>query len=474
MILFWVIAFQVSNFPLPSLCVYLKMQKEERPSLKRDIGPIALGLNAVNLSIGAGIFVLPGLVAAGLGAAGFVAYLLCGLLIILIMLCFAEAGSKITRTGGAYAYVEAAFGPLAGFLTNSLFWFGFSSLADAAVINVLVELLANWLPMFHNRIWQICFFVVVYTIISVINIRGVKNGAALSVATSLLKIVPLFLLVVLGLSHIDKANFSISAWPTGAQLGDTALILFFAFMGMETALNNGGEIKQPQKNIPRGILIGVTTVLIIYLCVHFVAQGVLGAALAQHQDAPLAAVATEIAGPVGSTIIMFVTMLSIFGLLSGDVLATPRILYAAAKDRLLPSMLAKVHPRFATPHIAIIFYSFVGVLFASTGTFRQLAGLASSSVLLIYLAVVLSVIKLRYIARALPAGFRIPGGLLVPILSIVIICWFLLQISLGELKALVIFFLVTSTFYFLVKVYQLRQAKAPSARPNVFFPSRKR
>lgn len=125
------------------------MQKSTRPVLKREIGAVSLALNAVNLTIGAGIFVLPAIVAENLGPAAFIAYLICALLVVLIMLCYAEVGSKVTTSGGSYAYVEKAFGPLAGFLINTLFWFGFASLADAAVINAITDMLINWFPTFR-------------------------------------------------------------------------------------------------------------------------------------------------------------------------------------------------------------------------------------------------------------------------------------------------------------------------------------
>ena len=372
------------------------MQKTSEPALKREIGATSLALNAVNLTIGAGIFVLPAIVAENLGPASFIAYILCGLLVVLIMLCYAEAGSKITTSGGSYAYVEKAFGPLAGFLINTLFWFGFTALSDAAVINAMTDMLVIWVPVFSLTYVRIILFIIVFGLLALINIRGVKQGSQFAATATVIKLMPLILLVLVGIFSISSGNLAIKTWPGINSIGETALVLFFAFMGIETALCVSGEIKDPQKNIPKGIFMGVAGVLLMYLLLQFISQGVLGDQLRVHKDAPLAALASKLIGPVGGTIILVTSVLSMFGMLSGDILASPRVLFAAAQNKLLPGFLGRVHPKFASPYWAIVVYSAVGAIFASTGGFKQLAVLASSSVLLIYLAVVLATIKLRY------------------------------------------------------------------------------
>ena len=355
------------------------MQKPAEPALRREVGATSLALNAINLTVGSGIFVLPAIVAMNLGAAGFIAYLLCGLLVILIMLCYAEVGSKITVSGGSYAYVEKAFGPLPGFLINTLFWMGFSSLADAAVINALTDILATWFPIFHINYVRAIFFAFIFGGLAWVNIRGVKQGARFAVAATLLKLTPLVLLVIFGLFSVSASNLAVKQLPGISAIGETSLILFFAFMGIETSLNISGEIKNPKKNIPKGIFMGVAGVLIIYLLIQLVAQGVMGASLASHKDAPLAALAEIVWGPVGATILLLAGVLSMFGLLTGDILSSPRVLFAASKDKLVPGFLSRIHPKFATPYWAIIAYCVAGFIFATLSDFKRLAELASSS-----------------------------------------------------------------------------------------------
>ena len=426
------------------------MQNQNQPALKRELGAKSLALNAINLTVGAGIFVLPAIVAQNLGYSAFIAYIVCGLLIVLIMLCFAEVGSKVTTAGGSYAYVEKAFGPFAGFLINTLFWFGYASLADAAVINAMADALKEFNPAFSDKYIRIGLFILVFGVLSLINIRGVKSGSQFAITVTLLKLTPLILMIILGLFSISSANLTVSSWPGVNEIGQTSLILFFAFMGTEAALNISGEIKNPQRSIPRGIFMGVAGIVIIYLLIQFVAQGVLGNQLAAESNAPLAATAAKLVGVVGGTILVVTSIVSMFGLLSGDVLAQPRLLFAASKDKLLPDFLGKVHPKFASPYWAIIAYSLCGIILASSGGFQQLANLASSSMLIIYLAVVAAMIRLRYKDAVIEKGsFKVPFGLVIPFLAIVIIGWLLSHVTIKEFKAMGIFFAVLTVFYFI-------------------------
>lgn len=434
------------------------MMQNSKPQLKREIGATGLALNGINLTIGSGIFVLPALIALKLGAASFVAYLFCGVLVVLVMLCFAEVGSKVTSSGGSYAYVEKAFGPLPGFLINTTAWFGFSALADAAVVNAIADILVLWMPVFSNSLVRVVFFIVVFGSLAWVNVKGVKNGSQFAATATILKLAPLLLLILIGLFSIKFENLAVTNWPTITDMGEASLLLFFAFVGSETALSIGGEIKDPQRNIPKGIFMAVTGILIVYLLIQLVAQGVMGTALASYQEAPLAAVASKLVGSVGSTVIIVTALVSMFGLLCGDILASPRILFAAAADKLLPDFLGRVHPKYATPYMAIIFYTVICAVMASSGSFKQLAVLASSSILLVYLAVVLATIRLRYKEMEIDKpGFKIPGGLLVPVLALIAIGWFLLHVTKTEIIGFAIFF-ASLTAYFVINK-QLRKIK---------------
>ncbi len=422
----------------------MKINKQE--NLLRTIGVFGLSSNIINVIIGSGIFVLPAIVAAGMGASGVFAYLFCGMLIALIMLCFAEVGSKITTTGGLYTYIETAFGKYAGFLSGNLY-LAAVLLADAAVSNALADILAAAFPVFESEVVKVFFLFVVFFGLAFINILGVKQGVGLIKFLVIAKILPLLLLIVLGLPKVSMTNISIEALPGFEQLGATSLILFFAFIGGETGLNVSGEVKKPNKNIPKSIFIGITAVLIIYILIQLVAQGVLGDTLAD-QKAPLAETARTIFGNTGFLILTAGAAVSMFGYLSGAILNMPRVLYALSRDRVIPvKAFGTVHSKLKTPHLAILTYAAVGFIIAALGSFEKLAVIAVGGILLQYLGVSLAVIKLRYTQKAKPDEFKIPGGVTVPILSAGIIIYFLAKMTYAEaIGTLIITILLTIVY----------------------------
>ena len=387
------------------------MPVTEGEGLKREIGVWGLAANSINIVVGAGIFVLPAVVAARLGSAAVLAYLLCGVLIVLMMLCFAEIGSRITVTGGAYAYIEVAFGRYAGFLTTNLFVFGASVMANAAVANVLADTLSYFVPAFKAQWVRVAFFVAMFGTFAYLNIKGIKRGMFLVQFNTVAKMTPLVLIVLFGWMWFSPENLSWTTTPSVSDLGETSLILLFAFVGIETGLNVSGEVKDPRKTIPKGILLSAFVVVLLYTLLQVTAQGVLGDALPGFRDAPLAEVGKTMWGPLGATLVIVGACFSMFGNLSGFALNMPRVIFAAARDDVIPpKALASVHPVYATPHVAILGYGAIACFFACTGTFEQLAILASASFLLIYLGVILAVIKYRMVGEDETGRLQDSGG----------------------------------------------------------------
>ena len=177
--------------------------------LVRVIGAGALGLNVVNMVVGEGLFVLPGRIAAELESAAILAYLVCSVAVALVFLCFAEVGSHITRSGGAYAYIEEAFGPFAGFIASVLFWFSYSALSDAAITVAMVEVMTIAFPVLGASIPPAMFIITVFMFLAVVNIMGVKASVRLYVFNTLAKLIPLLLLLVAGLFAINMENLAI-------------------------------------------------------------------------------------------------------------------------------------------------------------------------------------------------------------------------------------------------------------------------
>ena len=423
--------------------------------LKRVVDAPALAMAMVNGTIGAGIFALPAIVSIQLGAFGIFGYLFCSIMLAAIMLCYAEVGSRITTSGGSYAYVEAAFGPFAGFIINWLFFFGWGILSCAALLNIVADSLAILFPAFSNPFIRALLYFIVLGLMVLVNVRGAKQGVRFVQFITIIKLLPLFGIIIFGFSHIKASNLHWEHLPSLKTFGNTALVLFFAFAGFETSLNVSGELKNPKRTVPLGILLGGILVLIVYLLIQTVAQGVLGTEIAAFKDAPLAAVAEKIVGPVGATILLVAAAISCLGNVSGDVLTSPRLLFAGANDRLFPKFLGSVHPKFSTPNWAIISYATLIFIFSVSGGFKQLAVLASAAILLIYLAVILSTIKLRMKKQdAAEKTFKLPGGLIIPCIGIAAIIWLLTSLTAPEIYSTVIFIAVICVIYFAMKLFQ--------------------
>lgn len=424
----------------------------KKENLKREIGVRSLTLAILNITAGSGIFIIPAIIAEDLGAAAILAYLVCGALIFLIGLCFAEVGSKTSVSGGVYSYIENAFGPYAGFLANNIYWLGGCIVSDAAIANALVDTLKYFFPFLSNEIYRAALLVLVFGSIALINIRSVKNGVRLIEFATLGKLIPLIAVVVAGAAFLSPENLRWTIEPTFSNLGAASLLLFFAFIGLDGPLSNGGEIKNPKRTVPLGIFFGITAVLLLYISIQLVTQGVLGATVTAHKDAPLAAVAGIAFGKWGAIIIIAASALSMLGALGGEILSIPRILFAGARDGLLPKPLAKVHDRYFTPHVAIVFYASLGLILAISGGFKQLATIASAALLIIYLGVVLSSVKLRRKeTTTTEKTFRVPGGIIVPLLAAAGIIWLLSNLTRNELTGIGLFMIVLSIIYFTMK-----------------------
>lgn len=430
--------------------------------LHRAIGTRQLSCAIVNSVVGSGIFVLPAILGASLGAAAIVAYLVCGALIFLIGLCMAEVGSTTTGSGGSYAFIEKAFGPFAGFLANNINCWGGSVVADAAISNALVDTLAQFFPAFGTGPYRVIFLVGLFGGLAWLNISSVKKGVRFIELATLGKLIPLIVLVIVAARIVDPGNLRWTIEPTVHNVGAASLLLFYAFLGMDTPLSAGGEIRDPRRTVPLALFLGVGAVLVLYIAIQVVAQGVLGAELGAHQAAPLGGVAGAVFGPAGVVVLVMVTAVSMLGTMAGNILGTPRMLYAGARNGTMPRVMARVHPRGLTPHVAILVYVCVGCLLAITGEFKQLAIISSASVLLIYLGVVLATLKLRKgDAAAEGNGFRAPGGAVVPLLAAGAIVWLLSNLERKELIGMVLFLVVLAALYLLSVQVKRRKQRVP-------------
>jgi APA family basic amino acid/polyamine antiporter len=420
--------------------------------LKRVIGVSGLTLSIINGVIGAGIFALPAIVSAALGAFSVFGYIFCSILFAAIMLCYAEIGSRVTTSGGSYAYVESAFGNFPGYIVNWMYFFGWSIISSAALLNIIADSLAVLFPAFANPLIRDILFFILTVFIILINVFGAKQSVGVVKVITIIKLVPLVGIIILGFGKVNITNLHWEHLPSFKSFADTTLILFFAFAGFESALGASGEIKNSKRSVPLSICIAGIVVLIMYMLLQTVVQSVLGNQMTLFKNAPLAAVADKIIGPAGATILLLCAALSCFGNVTLDILCTPRFLFAGANDGLFPKFLGKVHPRFATPYFAVITYGLLIFIFSISGGFQQLAIMASAIILLVYLAVILATIKLR--KKRIEGGekiFKAPGGLITPLIGIAAIIWLLTSLGKWEILSTLIFIAVICIIYFVTK-----------------------
>src|SRR5688572_3906222 len=344
-------------------------------SLVRAMGTFALAAAIVNITIGGGIFRLPATVAGALGAAGPVAYLVCAAAMGLIVVCIADAGKRVSLTGGPYAYVGTAFGPYAGFISGVLLWM-LGTFAAAAVSTVFASSVGLLVPMLSGRAMETATLIVALTFWSAINVRGVALGSRLNSVATVAKLLPLLLVAVGGLFFIRAENLVWPAAPAAADVARTSLLLIFAFAGIEVALVPSGEVRDTARTVPRAIAMAMIAITVLYITLQVVAQGVLGGALAQATVSPLADTAGAAMGGWARNVLLIGASVSMFGYLGGMTLSMPRMVYAFARDGFLPRQFAAVHPHSRAPHLAIALQSALTLALAVSGTFEGLAMLA--------------------------------------------------------------------------------------------------
>ncbi|CAN5513922.1 APC family permease [soil metagenome] len=395
--------------------------------LIRAIGVPRLTANIVNATIGASIFAMPALMAAGLGAAAPVAFVICAIVMALLVTCFALAGSRVSLTGGLYAYAEVAFGRYVGFLAGLLYAVT-AVLGVAAVVNVFADNLIAILPFLSGDLGRAGISLVVFAALAATNIVGVRTGANAVAAITITKLIPLVIFVAVGVFFIKPGALAWPGLPGSQALGDAVLLLLFAFVGIEVALMPSGEVLNPSRTVPRAIYTALAITTAMYLLIQAVAQGTLGPALADASGAPLATAAATFLGTAGRVLLVAGAAVSSFGFVATDILSSPRLLFAFGRDGILPAAVARVHSRFRTPHVAIAVYAAIGFLFSLTSSFEALAVMSNIAVLVLYLICCAAAWRLiRRDVRADGTPFSFRGAIVFPLLSGAVVLWILTQ-----------------------------------------------
>lgn len=334
-------------------------ETKKEPSLKRELGLGAATAIVVGNMIGSGIFTSPQTLAlVGNPTTTILAWIITGIGSILLALSFANLGALYPNTGGPIVYTNQAFGPFMAFLVAWTFWIG-SWIGNAAIITAIIRYLTIFFPSISdNNLLSFIISSAILWIFTVINCLGVKQAGYISIISTILKLGVILVFVLIALWGFNTKYLSTYSSPDVQGLGSlpaAIAVTLWSFIGLESASISGGEIKNPEVNIKRSTFLGTLFVAIIYLFISVIAMGALPQQELAISSAPLASIINRITGATwGGAFIALGIIISATGALSGWVLTTARLSFAAGEDQLFPHFFAKVHSKYETPYVSLI------------------------------------------------------------------------------------------------------------------------
>jgi amino acid transporter len=401
-----------------------------RPQLLRAIDRWSMVALVLNSILGSGIFGLPSSAAALLGAVSPAAVLLAGVGMSVIIACYAEVASQFTQTGGTYLYVRETFGRWAGLQVG---WLTLLSrlTACAAAVNLLVLYLGEFWPAATQPLPRLGVITVFLGTLAAVNYRGVGAGTWVSNTTIIAKLVALAVLGVAGVVYL-AGHARIAMPPLVAHLDNwlqAMLLLLFAYGGYEAALNPMGEARDPRRDVVFALFVALIILIGVYTLLQLIVVGVV--ADAAHSSRPLADAARVVIGPAGAALVSAGALLSVYGYIGANMLTTPRAAFALAEHGDFPRWFAAVHPRFRTPHYSIVAFALLLWAFSQLASFSWNLTLSAVARLLFYAAVCVAVPVLR---RRQPgaASWRLPGGLVLPVLGVSICAALLTRVDFSK------------------------------------------
>ena len=407
------------------------MQNKSDADLVRGIRRWDLVAIAINGIIGAGIFGLPSKVYSLIGTYSIIAFVACALVVALIILCFAEVSSRFDETGGPYLYAREAFPPAVAFEVGWLIWLARVT-AFAANCNLMINYVSYfWLPA-TTTFWRASIIVLVVTVLAIINLLGIRQAAIVSNAFTIGKLVPIILFIAAGLFFLNPEAFEFGPSPTTGAFSQSVLLLVYAFTGFEMATIPAGEVRDPKKSLPRALLITIVVVAILYIMIQVVCVGTLPG-LGQSEK-PLADAGSRFLGTAGGAIISAGAIISITGNLNILLLSGSRLPFAMAEQNQLPAFIGSIHRKFFTPYVSILITAGLMLFLTLKSSFVAALTISTIARLVTYAATCIALPVFRAKPEMPAPAFRLRGGTIVAILSLLLIVWLLMNSSLAEAK----------------------------------------
>ncbi len=422
------------------------LQNADKSGLKKTLGPMDLIILGVGAVIGTGIFTLSGVAIAGDAAAGpsfMLSLVLAGLACIFSAFCYAEFASMIPVAGSAYTYTFAIFGQCAAWLI------GWILMLEYAIGNIAVAIalsgywfeflkgferyLPNWIVNKDLWIYNFTLFdsvpvllnipsILIIAFITALLYKGISESTKSAAVMVVIKLAVIAIFLLGGIFYVRPENwtpFMANGW-NGVFQG--AFLIFFAYIGFDAVSTAAEETKNPQRDMPIGIIGTLLICILVYVAVAAVLTGMfpIGSLLGNQAfiDAPIAYALRATGKDFFAMLVSLGAMAGLFSVLLVLQLGTTRVLFAMARDNLLPKVFAKVHPKFATPHIITVF---VGI-FTILGTFcldlEASANLCNIGTFTAFIVVNIGVMVLRYTDPKRKRSFKIPFMPLIPLLGI--------------------------------------------------------
>ena len=417
--------------------------------LPRNLGLWGIWMLVVNGLIGAGIFGLPSGAAALAGEYSVLVYAFCALLILPIILCFAELGSYFRGTGGPIRYGTLAFGSFVGFQGGWLYYLA-RLISFSANTVLLTDSIAYFIDGAGTGTGRIISLAVICVGLSVINVLGsIESIRSMTLFTvikfAVLILLPLGGFILLGSEVIPSFESPI---PPTENLGAAALLLIYAFVGFEGAVVPAGEAKRPERDMPLGLLLGLAVVAVLYMVIQLVSQAALPDLA--NSKTPLLDVSASLFGPVGAIVLMIGVAASVLANLVSSMFSATRVTYALSLEKSLPRWFGEVHSRYLTPANSVVFFGIAAFLLAAFGSFTVLAAMTVLSRLFLYGMSCAAIPRLRPQFRG-DGRFILKGGYAIPVLGIGACLWLMLQVSSQSIWMTAIFVGIGSLLFWIGK-----------------------
>ncbi len=376
----------------------------KHPELPRSLNLLDAVSVVVGTVIGSAIFLVPGEVARSLPSRGLIllAWMLSGLLSFFGALAYAELGAMLPSTGGQYVYLRAAYGPLSAFLCGWTFFFVIQSGGIATLAVGFSIYLGYFVPLAPWASRAAAAGLI--GILSWINFRGVRQGAAVQNLFTVLKLSGLALLIAAAFGAPPATRVaapSVTFHP--AAFGMAMVACLWAYEGWNMVSFVAGEVRQPRRNLPRALALGTGLVVLLYMLANVAYLRILPVAQIARTSRVAASAAERSLGHAGALLVALTILVSIVGATNGSILTAPRVYFAQALDGLFFRSVAAIHPKFQTPWVAIWLQAVWAALLALTDSYELLFSFVMFGAWLFYGLTVLGVVVLR---RARPQAIR--------------------------------------------------------------------